>query len=215
MLFRSTINGPSGFSEYVYLAPMTFTAFDGTSATGDAYNFTGFCVDIFHNIGLGSLNLTYNDNTGLTTDSHFPSATALSAAQLLQVGQLVNYGSLVAGGPSSADTVARLAGLQGAIWQVINPGYSVTSGSGLVNGYISAYSGASYNYSLTGYGPVGSAITFISETGKYGTGAAHQSFAFAAAVPEPATWAMMITGIGLTGALVRRSRRTLAAARAA
>ncbi|CAN7372612.1 PEPxxWA-CTERM sorting domain-containing protein [Phenylobacterium sp. LjRoot164] len=28
------------------------------------------------------------------------------------------------------------------------------------------------------------------------------------AVPEPATWAMMITGFGLTGAMVRRSRRS-------
>ena len=75
-----------------------------------------------------------------------------------------------------------------------------------MNNYISAYSGANYLSNLTGYGPVSSNITFITETGKYGTRLAHQSFAFAAAVPEPSAWALMISGFGLTGAMLRRRR---------
>ena len=110
-------------------------------------------------------------------------------------------------------TVNRLAGLQGAIWQVVNPGYSVVSGNGALDGYIAAYSGAGYASQLTGYGPVNRSFTFITETGKYGTNRAHQSFAIAG-VPEPATWSMMIMGFGMMGAMARRSRTRLVLAAA-
>ena len=86
---------------------------------------------------------------------------------------------------------------------MVNPGYTVNS-TVAVNSYISAYSGASYASSLTGYGPVSSNITFITETGKYGTNAAHQSFAFASPSPEPGTWALLIMGFGMAGAALRR-----------
>ena len=206
------INGPSGFHEYVYIAPIKFTAFEGTSATGDAFNILAFCVDIYHDISLGTLNLKYDDNYDLKTNSKylttpaFTGATALSNGQITQVGRLVNYGTKVFNqAPNTADKLDRLAALQGAIWQVINPGYTVTSTSA-VNSYISAYSGANYLSNLTGYGLVTQNITFITETGKYGTRSAHQSFAFAAPVPEPATWIVMIAGFGMAGAMLRRRR---------
>ncbi len=216
----ANINGPGGFHEYVYLGPIQFTAFEGVNASGESADFLGFCVDIFHNIGLGTLNLKYDDTYDLTTNSKyltttpFAGGTALSQAQVLQVGRLVNYGTaLFNQAPSTTDRTNRLAGLQGAIWQVINPGYSVTSGTSAVNGYIAAYSGANYQSNLTGYGPIRSEITFISETGKYGTSRAHQSFAFSAgAVPEPATWAMLIAGFGFAGAALRRARQQAALA---
>jgi hypothetical protein len=211
------IYGPSGFDEYVYLAPIKFTAYEGTSAVGEAFNFLGFCVDIYHDIGLGTLNLKYDDNYDLTTNSKyttttpFSGATALTGGQRIQVARLVNYGTLLYdNAPNTADTVNRLAALQGAIWQVINPGYTVVSGTAAVNSYIATYAGENYLSSLTGYGLVHSGITFITETGKYGTRNAHQSFAFAA-VPEPATWALMIGGFALAGAALRARRRSLAA----
>jgi len=196
----------SGYSdEYVYLAPIVFTAYDGVGATGDAYNLLAFCVDIFHNIGLGTINLQYDDTQALTSNSADP-GTALTGAQKLQVGRLVNYGTLLYGSGASNET-AKLAGLQGAIWQVINPTYTVKSFDGLVDGYIASYADAlNYNSAISDLGPVSSKITFITETGKYGTSSAHQSFAFAAA-PEPGSWALMILGFGGAGAMLRRSRR--------
>ena len=208
----ATISGPGGFSQNVYIGPLNFTAYNGTSATGPSFNFIGFCVDIFHHISLGTLNLKYDDTRDLTTNSAYTTATpfqggtALTSGQIAQVSKLVNYGNLVyAQAPAGADRTNKLAGLQGAIWKVINPTYNVTSGTAGVNTYITAYSGANYLNSLTGYGPVGGDIDFITETGKYGTNAAHQSFALAA-VPEPAAWALMIGGFGIAGALLRRRR---------
>lgn len=209
----ANIDGPAGFHEYTYLGPISFTAFEGVAATGPSFNILAFCVDIFHNIGLGTLNLKYDDNYDLTSNSKYQTATpfaggtALTAGQQLQVGRLVNYGTLVAeNAANNTDKVNKLAGLQGAIWQVINPGYAVTTGNAQVTGYISAYTGANYFANLSGYGPVRSEITFITETGKYGTNAAHQSFAFGSSAPEPASWALMIGGFAMMGAMLRRRR---------
>ena len=195
--------------QYVYLAPMQFTAYDGVGPVGDSNNLLAFCVDIFHHIGLGAVNLQYDDTQPFTSDSASPS-TALTGAQKVQVGRLVNYGSLLFGS-GATDEAAKLAGLQGAIWQVINPTYTITSFNGLVDGYMASYANAlTYNAAIGDLGPVSSKITFITETGKYGASGAHQSFAFAAA-PEPGTWALMILGFGGAGAMLRRSRRMIAA----
>ena len=167
----AVISGP-GVNSNVYIGPLKFTAYEGTSAVGDSFEFLGFCVDIYHSIGLGTLNLKYDDNYDLETNSKYqtptpfaPGATLLTGPQILQVGRLVNY----------------------------------------------AYSGAGYSTFLTGHGQVHSNVTFITETGKYGTKFAHQSFAIAA-IPEPTTWALMIGGFGLAGAALRRRRGAIAAA---
>lgn len=219
------IYGPGGYTEYAYIGPVKFRTYQGTGATpqtgalSGAFDMVGFCVDIFHDISLGTLNLKYDDSYQLTTNSKylsntpFAGATALSGGQITQVARLVNYGELLyAQGPNTADTVNRLAALQGAIWQVVNPGYTVVSGNGALDGYTATYTGANYLTNLTGYGPVHSSVAFLTETGKYGTITAHQSFAFGA-VPEPGVWTLMIGGFGLMGAMLRRSRQRLALVR--
>ncbi len=196
--------------EYVFLGPLVFTTNLGTAAGTPTFNLLAFCVDIFHNITLGPLNLKYNDLLPLNSNSQVP-ASPISAAQTMQVARLVNYGELVY---DSADVnkSAKLAGLQGAIWQVINPTYTVVAFDAPVDSLIADYTSASYNSFLTGHGSVGSGISFISETGKYGTLSAHQGFTFA--VPEPSTWVLMIGGFGFAGAMLRRDRRRTVRVRA-
>jgi hypothetical protein len=221
----ATIVGP-GMNAHVYAGPIKFKTYEGTAAVGQSFDIVGFCVDIFHSISLGTINLKYDDNYQLTTDSKYltntpfggGAATPLSNGQILQVGRLVNYGTLVFNqAPTSSAKSSTLAALQGAIWQVINPTYTVASSNGTVNTQIGQFAGAGYNGFLTGYGQVNSGIVFISETGKYGTKSARQSFAFAgpggAAIPEPATWALMIGGFAMAGAALRRSRPRLAPVR--
>lgn len=50
-------------------------------------------------------------------------------------------------------------------------------------------------------------ITFVSNNVEYWSGLTVGIEGFAGAVPEPATWAMLITGFGLVGAAARRRRR--------
>ncbi len=204
-IYSQPYPNPGYTDQYVYLAPMVFTAYDGVGPTGDSTSLLAFCVDIFHNIGLGTVNLQYDDTQPFASNSGSP-ATLLTSAQKVQVGRLANYGQLVYTG-SDADKVQRLAALQGAIWKVINPTYTVRSFNATVDNYIGAYSNAlTYTSAIADHGPVSSKLTFITETGKYGTKSAHQSFVFGAA-PEPGTWALMLVGFGAAGGMLRRSRQ--------
>lgn len=214
------IQGPGGSHEYAYVGPVVFHANEGTTPDTPTTDLLAFCVDIFHNIRLGDTGLKYDDNYDLTTDNKyqdnahpFTGANTLLDVQIEQVGRLINYGRLVYNGEAaSADRSNKLAGLQGAIWQVINgPAYTVVAWDAPVQSYLTDFSSAGYLAHLSGLGPVGKNITMISETGKYGLADARQSFAFA--VPEPATWALMITGFGFAGAMLRRDRRRAIRAR--
>ena len=219
--YRATIAGP-GVNATVYAAPIRFTAFDGTAATGQSDELLAFCVDIFHSISLGALNLQYDDTFDLTTNSYYNSnsvrfsgpagLTTLSSDQLVQVGKLVNFGTDVWENMAAGATKDKLlAGLQGAVWKTINPTYAITSPTAAVNTHIINYSGANYGSFLDDfntlahtYTPVSADIDLISQSNRYGFANARQAFAISQAVPEPATWAMMILGFGAMGAVLRR-----------
>jgi hypothetical protein len=217
--YRATIAGP-GVNATVYSAPVVFHAYNGTGPVGEAFDLLAFCVDIFHAMSLGTVNLTYDDAYDLTTNSYYNSssvrfagpATALSEAQVTQVGHLVNFGTDVWENMAAGATKDKLlAGLQGAVWKTINPTYSITSSTAAVNTHIINYSGAGYlaflddfNTQAHSYTPVSTSIDLISQTGRYGFADARQAFAIA--VPEPATWATMIMGFAALGAVLRRRR---------
>lgn len=107
----------------------------------------------------------------------------------------------------------RLSAVQGAIWQVMS-NRNVFSNDATFDLLVDNLSGNHLtNYFAGGYGPQGHAITILNPVqlfgGRNGTTplALTQSFAVAA-VPEPATWAMMIIGFGAAGAVLRRRRQT-------
>jgi len=117
-----------------------------------------------------------------------------------------------------------LSAVQGAIWQVVSDA-DVTSTNhdmtfDLLVDNLSGDSQSDFFLDPYGesYGPEGHAITLITPVQRYiiknGRQTAvplTQSFVFAN-VPEPATWVMMIGGIGMAGAMVRRQRRREATA---
>lgn len=205
--YTAQITGPTapftGGGEDVYEGPLTFTVSDASHI--GTYQITAFCVDIFDEIGLGAFNpnLNYQTETLTTTrdtdGQHL--GTSLSGTQLTQINQLLTLASGLEGNPSNA---SNLAAIQGAIWEVENPLYTVSSHNGLdplTTGYI--------NQALGGNLPTGVQTTIISaldERGNY-----HQAFAYATpGVPEPATWAMMIIGFGGVGAMMRKRRTAVA-----
>jgi hypothetical protein len=187
-------------------------------------NLFGFCVDIYHEIGLGGQTLYYSDNEGspnpLATDN---GGNPLSAATQTALTNLIDTGFILhneENAGNQADTEMRLAAIQSAIWQVEVPSITVTvSNANLDAAQYLQYQTYFADYVGTGpnpYTPLNDAndrvftITDINSP-------AHQTFAIGwpiAGVPEPTSWAMMITGFFGMGSLVRRQRKTSAAATA-
>ena len=194
--------------------------FDGTYGVNGPqfFDIVAFCVDIYHSITLGNYtpDKTYTDANALKYDSnpggqanHFSGPSGYSNADVIKIGTLATYGTFVAKDNSLSASIKndRLAAVQGAIWQV-SSGRDVT-GAGLT-ALIDNLSGANYQsfFVNNNYGTIGASFKLITPT-VYPAANGNQSFVIA--VPEPATWAMMIMGFAGLGVMLRR-QRSLAAA---
>ena len=208
------IQGPS-VNINAYIGPIKFTANRGVGN----FDFLAYCVDIYHDIYLGTLNGTgwddvpahpgvpgyYYHDEGLLTDSAANTAfaqggTVLSQFQLNQVSSLLNYSNyLIANTANTTLRSRQLAGIQGAIWKVANPGYTIdgSDGVGNVDYWTNIYAA---DAAVANYMPVGQMKAI------YANDYRHQAFAFGTGVPEPASWALMIVGFGAMGAMLRRRR---------
>jgi hypothetical protein len=195
----------------VLAAPILFTANFGTTASATTFTFLGFCVDIFDTISPG-INVPANINqayqTDTLTDNNGTGSTfhTIDATLLAKINTLVTFGTALWNTDTLTDpshnvspTLAnQLAAVQGAIWELENPGLNV-DGSSAVDALITTYESASFFSSHST-----SKLTVIVDSGG---SPLHQSFAFATNVPEPSTWAMMIAGFGGVGAMMRRRRK--------
>jgi hypothetical protein len=126
----------------------------------------------------------------LTNDGH---GNLLSAAQVDQIYGLAAFGSslITIGAPDLAN---KLAGIQGAIWGIEYPAFTVTGNTAAIDGYVSSYVALAPSLHGSAY------VLFSSESQGFVIGGVP------AGVPEPATWALMIMGFGAAGAMVRRKR---------
>jgi hypothetical protein len=188
-------------------------------------NLFGFCIDIYHEIGLGPQTLYYSDNEGspnpLATDN---GGNPLSLATQTAMTNLIDTGYILHQDENASnhdDTEMRLAAIQAAIWQVEVPTRTITVlSANLAGGNTGAaflqYQSYFTAYSTGAYTPLNDSndrvytITDINSP-------SHQTFAIGwpiAGVPEPTSWAMMLTGFFGMGAVLRRQRKTTAAATA-
>jgi hypothetical protein len=208
--FTAQITGPAspftGGGLDVYEGPITFSVQDASGI----HNLTAFCVDLFDEIGLGdfSPDLKYRTETLKTTrDTDGQQLGAnLTTVQLSEIDKLLSLANgLEFGGNHAAD----LAAIQGAIWEIENPAYTVTSHNGLdsltdtYEGWAAITNPADPHFIASN--PQTTIISAFDANGNY-----HQAFAFA--VPEPETWALMIAGFGGLGAMLRRRRAQAAVA---
>ncbi|THD52276.1 MAG: PEP-CTERM sorting domain-containing protein [Phenylobacterium sp.] len=166
-------------------------------------------------MSLGGLNLTYSDNqdTGGGLVPNLPQS--LTTAQDTAITNLVDTGFIMfnaeaPGGFYAAanhDTEMRLAAIQSAIWYTENHSYvNPNQFSGQFLTYFDDYTGLNGG-SYTSLADANDRVFTISN----GT---NQSFAVGwpiPGVPEPTTWAMMLTGFFGMGSLLRRQRRTAVA----
>jgi hypothetical protein len=204
--------------------PVLFTANYGTTASANTFNFLGFCVDVFDSISIGvntpsTLNLAYHDGPLVDNGEHGATQAAafrtLTTTDKNQISALVNYGTNLWNTDTLTDPththmsntlINQLGGVQGAIWKIENPTFTIvgatspyggTGNAAAVTSYINTYSSAAFLSTLTtGHMDV----VFDSNL------PLHQAFAFATTVPEPSTWAMMILGLGAVGVALRRRR---------
>jgi hypothetical protein len=225
---KATISAPAADHFTTVTAwdgPVLFTANYGTTANTHAeFNFLGFCVDIFDAINIGvdtatTLNLAYHDgplvNNGEHTAAEVNAFVNLTTLEKNDVSALVNYGTALWNADIAADPthlhmsntlIDELAGVQGAIWKVENPTFTIvgatspyggTGNAAAVTLDINHYASQAFINTLS----VGHMdVVFDSNL------PLHQAFAFATTVPEPSTWAMMILGLGGVGVALRRRR---------
>lgn len=155
----------------------------------------GFCVDIYRAISSGYYsqkpeNLQYHLGD-LTEDGH---GNALSASQVQQIYGLAALGASLAKS-GAADLQNKLSGIQGAIWAIEYPTFTIDGNTDALDAYIAGYVAQAPSLH-------GAAQVLIPDDGST------QSFVIG--VPEPATWAIMILGFGLVGQALRQRRRQIA-----
>lgn len=231
---QATISGPPAAHYDTVTAwngPVLFTANFGTSASADTFNFLGFSVDIFDEINVGinspaTLNLPYHEGLLVDNGEHGAVQAAafvsLSTTQKNQISALVNFGTNLWNADALTDTnhlgmsntlINQLGGIQGAIWKIENPNFTIV-------GATSPYGGAGNALAVTSLINTYSSTPFLNtlSTGNIdvvfsdSANPRYQAFAFVptVSVPEPATWLMMIFGFGSVGAVLRRRRQNTA-----
>ena len=107
----ATLSGPGYNTEYAVLAPMVFTANLGVGPSAASFDLLAFCVDIFHNITAGPLNLQYDETQIFNSNSDSPVALPISVPTQLAVGRLANYGQAVYDS-GDAQKAEKLAGVR-------------------------------------------------------------------------------------------------------
>lgn len=208
MTYRAYINGSETISNGI-----TFTV--DPVAPGANYDVFAFCVDIFHHISLGPINLTYLSNKGdpgepLTTNFGTPVPTPLDAYQKAHVSALVDIGFLLNRDSPGAATSLQTAAIQAAIWKTLNPTVNITLRTNNLGGAQATNYTNAYNYYLTtDFGPVDRIYTLVpkspGDTQRFAVG-------WPIEVPEPATWGLMLVGFFATGGMLRSRRVRLALA---
>lgn len=218
------LSGPGFSTKTVKGTPVQF---DGYIQGGNEFeNLVAFCVDVYHAIKLKEYDpgLKYTDSNVLEHNSHWDpnKREFLTASEVLQIGKLVNYGTQVFYNLSINSTTRynELAAVQGAIWKVAS-GLTVTSvnnngNTAAIQARLNALSNdanyeTAFAYKTKDFvsGNI-KLLTPYTNTKQYPHKDLTQSFAIAA-VPEPATWIMMIGGFAAAGAALRRRRHQLVA----
>ncbi len=184
----------------------------------------GFCIDIYHNIGVGGgQGLPFLDTKGepppLITTNFNGTPNNLLAGQVKAMSDLVDTGYLLyvnnVGKAGEADMWLQEAAIQAAIWKVENPlvdvhmdnpDATVAGDLTTVGEYFTKFTTpGGYNPADYGVTAQDSVFTILSQSGS-------QSFAIGwpGGVPEPTTWALMLAGFGGMGAMLRRQRKAAA-----
>lgn len=162
---------------------------------GTPVNFLTYCVDLLHYIGNGSFEIE-------------PLSLLVSnATKRNQLTTLITKTSALITGFTQNDKDISAA-TQLAVWEIISEtsssSYSLSNGLFTATGTNAATLNLAQTY-LTGV-TTGGWTPVAGQELKILYSPRNQSQVYITAVPEPATWAMMILGFGLIGMGIRRAR---------
>ncbi|HMX16773.1 MAG TPA: PEP-CTERM sorting domain-containing protein [Rhodocyclaceae bacterium] len=200
--------GPA-LADTVKLTNYAFTPAKSIQTSGPSYNggagefvgtlngnsFATFCTDLAQSF---SFNTTYTDY------SVVDGVLAWGAAKSLSMDKAISY-MLAAGGPTNANNSAAY---QAMIWEVLyetSGTFSFTSGT-----FKASSTNAAAQTALNGinWGAIATQAVTYSVDQLYSP--RHQDFLVYAPVPEPESYAMMLAGLGVMGAIARRRTRAAA-----
>jgi hypothetical protein len=155
-------------------------------------------------LGVGSRTITSTTSVGVNANGLYSTGSSMLEG-LAITGSLLGLFNIDGGlyVNAAANTEIKLAGLS----IILNEQKETRSGTGDIFRYTNAINIGLTDYLLAGRVLTGNIVIGHSEAGISGYVAP-----VVGAVPEPATWGMMILGFGMIGAAARRSKRALAAA---
>ncbi len=202
-LHSSAYNGDTGIGRF---------EFKGNYVSGGgAFDIFTYCVDLAHSVGLGTVSYT---DYQIVPISAMPTITAAKANAL---NALLSNTTPLIGAATGQTAINISAATQMAAWEIMfetQPSWSVTnaasgfyvttpgsssadnttaltSAQSLANGYLN-------NIATNAWSANGNAqLRLLSSPTR-------QTQVFLQAVPEPATWGLMILGFGAIGATLRR-----------
>lgn len=196
---------PSNTAQNLYVGRNRMTGID--NSTMAAVTFDAYCIDIFNWLQKGTFDL-----------QAFSLPNALKQAQL---EKLLGYtATFIDSASTAAEKTNIAAAIQMAVWEIVNEagagGYSLDNGLFQVGATYGTVVSSGSRTRAQGY--LNDLSSWASPSGyKYRMMTAinpqnnQRQVFLAAAVPEPATWAMLILGFGIVGGAMRARRRASAA----
>jgi len=178
-------------------------------AGGAPFDILSYCIDLAHSVSVSAVN--YDSYTIIPISAY----AGITAVQANQLNALLTHTTPLLNAASDQDAVDISAATQLAAWEILyetHPAWSVTdsssalyvTGSGdpltAAEGLANTYLGNIANNSWT-------ADSAYQLKVLYSEHQQSQVFLDTAAVPEPATWGMLVLGFGLVGGALRSRRR--------